>query len=786
MATYNFGSIGTVEASSYVASRDDLVFTGITGATATNIAVSGFYNLRIITTGSNVTLGNGAVGEVLTLPDGSILLLPDGPAATRSGTAAGDQLNGGADRDNLSGATGDDQLLGWGGDDTLTGGPGRDTLTGGASIDVFTFAAGDSGVTEGRLDVITDWVGFDRIAFSATLDGFQTATATTYAAALQAANAQIATGAADIVAVQVGFDVFVFADTRRDDSTADDAILLRSTNLNLVAGTSFIVDPTAPPPGPRRDGTTGNDSLTANDSGEQLYGLAGNDSLQGGRNPDTLQGGDGADTINGYRDNNFIFGGAGDDVIIVEGTGDTISTGPGGDLILARGGDTFSVVDWTATQDAIRFFIQYNGYAEAVADTEAAARILAGQLYHNGYGLVAIQVGGDVLVFGNTIYPPRFDTVVRLVGRTLDDISGINLGVTVTPAPVSTEAPPAPVRVTAGQAFITGNMDQTNFANLANAAIKEASLTRIVVDGKGIDLILTGTGFSTDTNRTTLFGSVTGASLETTVNGAVVQMNTVVPPTSLAAVVDALDRGSAPEVFQLLLQGADRIFGSVTDDLIRAAFGDDVVSGGGGNDTLWGGGGNDVIYATAPGGEGPAGSTYLRGEAGNDWIAGGRGFDDINGNEGNDTAAGGPGDDWVVGGKDGDRLYGEAGSDLVYGNLGADWCDGGEGDDIVRGGQDSDILFGGAGNDYLSGDKGSDTVAGGAGADIFHTFGDAGLDRVTDFNQGEGDRVMLDPGTQYTLSQLGPDTIINMTGGGQMILVGVTLSSLTPGWIFGA
>jgi len=25
-----------------------------------------------------------------------------------------------------------------------------------------------------------------------------------------------------------------------------------------------------------------------------------------------------------------------------------------------------------------------------------------------------------------------------------------------------------------------------------------------------------------------------------------------------------------------------------------------------------------------------------------------------------------------------------------------------------------------------------------------------------------------------------------MTGGGQMVLVGVTLSTLTPGWIFGA
>jgi hypothetical protein len=45
---------------------------------------------------------------------------------------------------------------------------------------------------------------------------------------------------------------------------------------------------------------------------------------------------------------------------------------------------------------------------------------------------------------------------------------------------------------------------------------------------------------------------------------------------------------------------------------------------------------------------------------------------------------------------------------------------------------------------------------------------------------------MLDSGTQFTVSQVGGDTVISMTGGGQMVLVGATMSSLTPGWIFGA
>jgi Ca2+-binding RTX toxin-like protein len=176
----------------------------------------------------------------------------------------------------------------------------------------------------------------------------------------------------------------------------------------------------------------------------------------------------------------------------------------------------------------------------------------------------------------------------------------------------------------------------------------------------------------------------------------------------------------------------------------------------------------------------------VAGGDGADSLSGGAGFDNFQGNTGADTEAGGAGDDWVVGGKDNDSLSGDAGGDLVYGNIGADTCEGGEGNDIVRGGQDNDVIFGGAGDDYVSGDKGDDTVTGGAGADLFHTFGDAGVDRVLDFSLAQGDRVQLDPGTQYTVAQSGADTVISMTGGGQMILVGVQMSTLTAGWIFGA
>jgi serralysin len=217
--------------------------------------------------------------------------------------------------------------------------------------------------------------------------------------------------------------------------------------------------------------------------------------------------------------------------------------------------------------------------------------------------------------------------------------------------------------------------------------------------------------------------------------------------------------------------GSDTINGNALANELRGMAGADSIYGGGGSDTLDGG----------------AGANLLWGQDGDDLIIGGAAFDNTHGNMGNDTIRGGAGDDWVVGGKDLDLLYGEDGADLVLGNLGDDTLDGGAGADIIRGGQGADSLVGGAGDDFVSGDRGADTMTGGPGADIFHSSGDAGIDRVLDFNVFEGDRVQLDPGTTYSVAQVGSDVVITMaTAGDQVILVNVQLSTLPPGWLFGA
>jgi Ca2+-binding RTX toxin-like protein len=216
---------------------------------------------------------------------------------------------------------------------------------------------------------------------------------------------------------------------------------------------------------------------------------------------------------------------------------------------------------------------------------------------------------------------------------------------------------------------------------------------------------------------------------------------------------------------------------SVQAGVTASTAGDDVMVAPLGGATLMAGAGNDTITADT-------GQTYLRGEDGDDVVYGGSGFDDINGNMGNDTIHGNAGDDWVVGGKNNDSQTGDAGNDIVWGNLGDDTLSGGSGDDQIRGGRGDDSLSGGSGNDFISGDRGNDTESGGAGADMFHDSQDAGIDRVLDFTYAEGDRVQLDPGTTFTVSQVGADTVVDMGGGNQMILVGVTLASLPSDWIF--
>ncbi len=115
--------------------------------------------------------------------------------------------------------------------------------------------------------------------------------------------------------------------------------------------------------------------------------------------------------------------------------------------------------------------------------------------------------------------------------------------------------------------------------------------------------------------------------------------------------------------------------------------------------------------------------------------------------------------------------------------MGDDTIYAGDGSNSMRGGQQNDAMYGEAGDDWMSGDGGDDTMTGGAGADSFHTWSEAGIDRVMDFNRAEGDRVLVSEGATWTVSQVDADTVVVLSGGAQLVLVGVASASLTGGWI---
>jgi Ca2+-binding RTX toxin-like protein len=596
------------------------------------------------------------------------------------------------------------------------------------------------------------------------------------------------------------------------------------------------------------DAGGGDDTITSHGSATSILGGAGDDRLISGSGADSFDGGSGIDTIDysaaaagvsvnmktgagaggdtfthveaavgsafadtlvGTAAGAMLSGGAGDDRLEI-GARDVATLGAGADLVFvtpgthsgAQAGAIVTVTDWTV-DDHLQFGATTGAYTEISAASFTAAAQAAEAQENAGYNFVAVQVQSDVYLFGSPIGRLHFDDAVRLVGTTLDTVSAANVGLPgpleapVTPSPpppppasVEPTLPAAPSAGIGGGAWtIAGDADHAHLRYVLDAVITAASTTHVQASIGDVSLTLDGFGFATDasghlsggtaTSMTYSYGAAHGGPFLLSFTGEQVPLGTL----ATFALNDDINY-----FFLNVLPGGDRISGSSGADVLRGYDGDDVLIGGGGADTLGGGFGNDVLYAEASPGLASAagGGTYLRGDSGDDYIIGSRGFDDANGNMGNDTISTGAGDDYSVGGQGSDLLFGDAGNDIVWGNLGNDTCVGGEGNDQVRGGQGDDVLYGGAGNDFISGDRGNDTETGGAGADIFHTSQDAGIDRVLDFRLSEGDRVQLDPGTTYTLAQVGDDAVIDLGGGNQMILVGVSTLSLTPGWIFGA
>jgi len=456
---------------------------------------------------------------------------------------------------------------------------------------------------------------------------------------------------------------------------------------------------------------------------DRIDGGDGADTLAGGSGTDTLDGGAGADILDGDNDNDTLSGGEGDDELWGMGGADTLSGDAGDDYVSA--GDGVNRLFGGAGNDTLSI---HSG-ANSVEGGDGYDELwFFGVLAANTLSYASLTTGGGTYA--------GIEAVAFFGGQAGDTLAGGHM-------------PDFLMGYQGADSLSAGAANDELYGDTGADTLSGGDGSDILDGWSGDDVILPGADADDiwgGTGIDTVDFSGELAPLDVTINA---------PRTVLGAVET--------------MQGIENLVGSAYADNIVGDAADNRLFGGNGADTVRGG----------------DGANYLRGDDGSDSLGGGAGFDDINGNVGDDSASGGAGDDWVVGGKDRDVLFGDDGNDLVYGNLGADTCEGGAGADTLRGGQQDDVLLGGAGADFLSGDRDNDTLTGGEDADVFHTFGEAGLDRVTDFSLAQGDRVMLTPGTQYTLAQVGADTVISMTGGGQLTLVGVQMTSLNGAWIFG-
>lgn len=112
-------------------------------------------------------------------------------------------------------------------------------MTGGEGADRFIFQAGASSVDE--VDVITDFAGDTFwVGIQGTAANYLETSAASFAEATAAAQGQIGSNAKDIVAVQVGADVYLYVDSGTNALGA--VVKLLNVNLSGLSEASFLLN----------------------------------------------------------------------------------------------------------------------------------------------------------------------------------------------------------------------------------------------------------------------------------------------------------------------------------------------------------------------------------------------------------------------------------------------------------------------------------------------------------------------------------------------------------------
>jgi Ca2+-binding RTX toxin-like protein len=444
-----------------------------------------------------------------------------------------------------------------------------------------------------------------------------------------------------------------------------------------------------------------------------------------------LIGAAGADTLTGTAGPDILTGGAGDDVYMV-GIGDTVVEAAGGGL------DTVNA--------SVSYVLPANVENLTLAGTSALAgtgdslnNVITGNRAANlltGGGGVDTMIGGagdDTYVLNSPA-----DTIIENANAGTDTVR-IAASYTVGANLENLTLTGADAVLGTGNAlnnYLIGNSAANTLTGLAGADTLNG--------GGGIDQLIGGKGDD-------LY--VLGADADVVVEAPGEGVDTV--SASFSYTLDA-------NVENLILTGSAPLSGTgnALNNLMTGGGGADTLIGGDGNDTLVGGGGVDRLAG------GAGDDTYVLGSDSDVIVeAAGGGADTVTTNL--NYALGANLENLALTGGSAAAGYGNDLANRLVGNAAANRLEG-------RGG--ADTLDGGGGGDSLLGGAGADRLAGGSGADTFIFNKGDGHDVITDFGAG-ADLLdlssLLSAGFKPVLALSGADTLIQLSSGDDILLLGV-------------
>lgn len=462
-------------------------------------------------------------------------------------------------------------------------------------------------------------------------------------------------------------------------------------------------------------GGAGDDSISGNQTGNELIGNAGND---------TLLGLDGNDQLTQGLGGGGSYGGNGDDTLYAGSGAETLDGGAGYDrldyLYSTAGVQVSTSVGkltgggWASGDTVVNIEALYGGGFDDYLWTDDAPNTLLGRAGNDTlYGVGGTDVlygddGNDLLLggaAGDYLDGGAGTDTASYIGATLINLSnGAHGG----------EA--AGDLFTSIERYLGGDASDTMIAAGAGAWFGGGAGTDYLYGGNGADTLQGGRGGDVLNGG----GSLDIASYADAPEGITAQLflNDGTTDGKITAGAWGSDTLTSIEA----VEGSafnDGLYGDLRANRLIGGAGDDTIAGGPGEDLLEAGAGNDRVFVdaddfSADGGDGidtlefeGATSVNLDFRTGNAYVSGQlmllTSFEVVGGTGGNDAIVGTDAKaESFSGGTGGrDTLYGLGSSDTLIGGDDDDYLDGGDGDDTIYADAGTDTLVGGNGYDRV-------------------------------------------------------------------------------------